>query len=325
MLGLLDHIEPECAELLSSAERIYAAASKQGSNEVEVAREYTRRLMQRYNGQRPTDIDCCALNIESDDATIPARFYSKKGGRQNANNPVVLFFHGGGWSVGDMLSYQPFVEALASQSGIDFISVDYRLAPEHKYPVAHADCFNAVRWVFENAPILGVDPTKIVLMGDSAGGGIAVSAALKCARTTLDIRPHALYLLYPFLDARNNHALYPSREQWGDGQYLIGRESLELASLWYTGQREAKRYPDLYPIADTDLSILPHTAIISARCDPLIDEARAFTERLMAADVSHQMIEIRGAIHGFLPFGSLEVARIARLWLSTNLQERLAL
>ena len=317
-----NQLAAECAVFLSNAAHIYLSVSQRETGDIQIARSYTQELMRRFAGAVPADIDCDVKQIETGSGPVVARYYAKRRLRAKAGNPLVIFFHGGGWSVGDAESYEPFVETLCSLSSVDFISVDFRLAPEHAYPTAHDNCYDAACWVFAHTKQLGVDPERIALMGDSAGAGIAVATSLRLCRLTHH-KPHSHYLLYPFLDARNNHQLYPSRMDWGDGEYFISRDGLELASLWYSGSAYANGCPELSPIAELDLSPLPHTTIVVAGCDPLLDEAKDFANRISRVGVSSEVREYAGAFHGFLPFGCLRLARDARQWLVNDLQKRL--
>ena len=145
----------------------------------------------------------------------------------------MLFFHGGGWSVGDIDTYDGFVRRLSAETGAHYLSVDFRRAPENKFPAAHDDCYRGRTLGLQRiAKRLGIDPARIGAMGDSAGGALATAVSWQIARQT-NYRVNSLYLLYPFLDLRDDHEAYPSRITFGDGNYLVGRAGLSAAKQWY--------------------------------------------------------------------------------------------
>ncbi len=233
---------------------------------------------------------------------VPMRIYRPAEMAQPA--PCVAFFHGGGWAMGDVESYHPLVDRLAAHSGALFMSVDYRLAPEHPFPAAFEDCLAATRWLLSNAVGLGCDPKRVMVMGDSAGGALAAAVAWALSRE----RPDALagqILLYPLLDIAQPHRAHSSRKQFGGGDYFLSLTDIDRAAEWYVPDPARRRDPLVSPLLEPDLSGLPKTRILTTGFDPLRDEGRLYARRLGDAGVpvSHHCAPT--TIHAFLSFRAL--------------------
>ena len=299
-------IDRQCADLLESAQGILAAILASESDPVAIGRRYTAELMKTFLGARADDVETRDFRIPRDSGEIPARFYR---GRHAADprGKLVLFFHGGGWSVGDVDTYDGFVRRLCAQTGARYLSVDFRRAPENKFPAAHEDCYEAALWAFDNCETLEIDPARTGAMGDSAGGALATAVSWQIARQT-KYRVNSLYLLYPFLDLRDDHEAYASRISFGDGNYLVGREGLSAARQWYLDEGIRAEDPLVSPMFIPDLESLPPTTIITAGHDPNLDEGKLFAEKLRRSGVRVNAAHFASAFHGFMPFGVLDVA-----------------
>ncbi|GAB4574682.1 MAG: alpha/beta hydrolase [Rhodothalassiaceae bacterium] len=237
--------------------------------------------------------------------------------------PLVLFFHGGGWAMGDLDSYHELVGDLCARSGVALLSVAYRLAPEHGFPEGLHDCIDSLIWAARHAAELGIDGRRIAVMGDSAGGNLAAAAAHNLHRGR-EVRLAAQYLVYPVLDISRPHTAYPSRMEWGGGGYLLDREAIDTTADWYLGGSTARRDdPDVSPMCIEDLSILPPTVLIAAGHDPLRSENEIFASRLGQAGVETCYRCYDGTIHAFLSFPQLGTARDARAWLARDMKSRL--
>lgn len=300
-------IDPQCARLLENAQGILAQILTSESDPVAIGRKYTTALMEAFLGAGANGVETRDLRIPSDSAQIPARFYRRSSTAADSGRKLVLFFHGGGWSVGDVDSYDGFVRRLCAETGADYLSVDFRRAPEHKFPAAHDDCYGAALWAFENHESLGIDPAGIGAMGDSAGAALATAVAWQIAGQTA-FRINSLYLLYPFLDLRDDHDAYASRISFGDGDYLVGRAGLSAAKQWYLNEGTSSEDPLVSPMFIPDLDSLPPTTIITTGHDPNLDEGRLFAEKLEQSGVRVSATHFASAFHGFLPFGVLDVA-----------------
>ncbi len=300
-------IDQQCANLLENARSILAGVLVSESDPVAIGRKYTIELMETFLGARANGVETRDLQIPTDSAEILARHYRRSHAAADSRGKLVLFFHGGGWSVGDIDSYDGFVRRLCAETGADYLSVDFRRAPEHKFPAAHDDCYAVALWAFENCEALGIDPTGIGAMGDSAGAALATAVAWQIARQT-SFRVNSLYLLYPFLDLRDDHEAYASRISFGDGNYLVGRAGLSAAKQWYLNEDTSTEDPLVSPIFIPDLESLPPTTVITTGYDPNLDEGKLFAEKLEQSGVRVSATHFGCAFHGFMPFGVLDVA-----------------
>lgn len=221
--------------------------------------------------------------------------------------PCVLFLHGGGWSVGDLDSYDGLVRALCAASGAAFLAVEYRLAPEQPFPAAFEDCVCAAHWLHAQAEALGLDRERLALMGDSAGGALAACTAF-ATREAISWR--AQMLVYPMLDVASPDLAYPSRQRYGDGRLLLPAAAIEAAARWYVGTDPAlRRDPRVSPMFIPALGQSPRTLLLSAALDPLADEATVFAQRLLAAGAACEHWVRADCIHAYLSFGVLAQAR----------------
>ena len=300
-------IDRQCANLLENAQSILAEILVSESDPVAIGRKYTVELMETFLGARANGVETRDFRILTGYREIPARFYRGSRAAADSKGKLVLFFHGGGWSVGDIDSYDGFVRRLCAETGAHYLSVDFRRAPEHKFPAAHEDCYQAALWAFENCEALGIDPARIGAMGDSAGAALATAVSWQIARQT-NYCVNSLYLLYPFLDLRDDHEAYASRISFGDGNYLVGRAGLSAAKQWYLKEDTPTEDPLVSPIFIPDLESLPTTTIITTGHDPNLDEGKLFAEKLKQSGVRVSATHFASAFHGFMPFGVLDVA-----------------
>jgi len=207
--------------------------------------------------------------------------------------PVLVYFHGGGWVIGDLETHDSTARKLAAASGVTVVSVDYRLAPEDPFPAAVDDCLAAVRWVVDNAGDLDVDPSRLAVGGDSAGGNLAAVAA---GRLRDDGVPVAFQLLvYPVTDGTMG---LPSYDENAEG-YFLTRDT--MAWFWdhYVGG-EHRTNPLASPLhaPDEALAGLPPALVITAEFDPLRDEGEAYAARLRDAGVPVESVRYDGLLHG---------------------------
>ncbi len=304
-------IDRQCAKLLENAQGILMEILASESDPVAIGRKYTVALMETFLGETANGVETRDIRIPTGYREIPARFYRGSPGAAadgaDSKAKLVLFFHGGGWSVGDVDSYDGFVQRLCAETGAHYLSVDFRRAPENKFPAAHEDCYQAALWAFENSEALGIDRERIGAMGDSAGAALATAVSWQIARQT-DYRVSSLYLLYPFLDLRDDHEAYASRISFGDGNYLVGRAGLTAAKQWYLDEDTPTEDPRVSPMFIPDLESLPPTTIITSGHDPNLDEGKLFAEKLEKSGVRVSATHFASAFHGFMPFGVLDVA-----------------
>jgi acetyl esterase len=228
--------------------------------------------------------------------------------RQGEKLPAIVYLHGGGWSLGSLATYEPFVRALANATGQIVIWVEYRLAPEAPYPAALDDTLAAWRWVQANTRELGADPARISIGGDSAGGNLAAAATL-VLRGENGIQPWRQLLLYPCLDMSASLA---SHRKLADG-YLLTAPLYAWYRDNYAPQRVSRDHWTLSPLFADDLSHLPPAILLYAGFDPLRDEAVAYAMKLTLADVPVEPLYFADMIHGFLTMGGAIPAAQAAL------------
>jgi acetyl esterase len=237
---------------------------------------------------------------------LPGRLYvpSAKAEGTPAGEPLLLFFHGGGWVYGDLDSHDAVCRFLAERSGVQVLAVDYRLGPEHPFPAAYDDAVAAYRWVVDNAPSLGVDPQRLAVGGDSAGGNLAAVTALAAAEQGL---PLAFQLLvYPVTDVTQRR---PSRELFETGYYLNG-EFLDRSLELYVPDEAQHADPRVSPLLGDVPAGLAPAYVATAGFDPLRDEGEVYARRLAEAGVEVDLRRFPDQIHGFL--NMVGVGRSAR-------------
>lgn len=220
---------------------------------------------------------------------IPLRLFDPRPSR--AASPVVLFLHGGGFVLGDVAGYAAPCSAIAEMLDLPVVAVDYRLAPEHPWPAAPDDCEAAARFIADRAK-LGFAVEGLVLIGDSAGGGLAAVTAMALRDRPAAVPTLALCTLYPVADQRSEH---PSYERFAEG-HLLRREDMRWFLDAYGADRAHWRAS---PLAGR-LEDLPPTVVATAALDPLRDEGRALAAALASAGVPTAFYEAKGMVHGFL-------------------------
>ncbi len=228
---------------------------------------------------------------------IPVRIYTPA---VSGPVPVLVFYHGGGWVIGNLDSHDGICRQLANAVGCVVVSVDYRLAPEHPFPAAAEDAYAAARWVVAHAASLGGDPARVAVGGDSAGGNLAAVVALMARDRG---GPPLVYqlLIYPVVDAPGDRASYRDNAEG----YLLTASSMHWFWNHYHAGNVAERHPYACPVRAEDLRGLPPAHVITAEYDPLRDEAEEHAERLRAASVPVTLTRYDGMIHGFFGMSAL--------------------
>ena len=234
---------------------------------------------------------------------IPVRIYrpvADQDADHDAVTPVVVFFHGGGFSICNIAVYDNFCRDLAHSTGATVVSVEYRLAPETPYPGGLNDAYAVTSWVSSHAAELRVDPARLAVAGDSSGGNFAAVVSLMARDRAAQGSPSpaiALQLLiYPSVDIREDG--YPSREENATGFFLTAKHMAWFHEQYVQGADVADPY--MSPINAPDLSGLPRACVVTAEHDPLRDEGDAYAARLAAAGVAVEHLPVPGMFHGFL-------------------------
>lgn len=273
----------------------------------QVGPERARAVMRRvgpafiFGERRPVD------SVRDDTvAGVRVRRYAPAGARDG----VIVYFHGGGWVVGDLDSHDHVCRALSLEAGREVVAVDYRLAPEHREPAALEDCLAVTR-------ALAGAHRRVAVAGDSAGGGLAAVVAQRLAAEERILA--AQLLIYPVTDCG---AESPSYETWAAGP-LLTRATMRYFINEYVPEVSRRQHPDVSPLRATSLTGLPPTRVVLAECDVLHDEGRAYADALAAAGVRVEVDEVPGFVHGFLNLQGLDEARTclqrAARWLSDQL------
>lgn len=245
------------------------------------------------------------LNICGPRGDIALRCYTPR--LSDAPLPVLLWYHGGGFVLGGLNSYDALCRKLAQLSDCIVVAVDYRLAPEHKFPAAVEDCFAALDWAAEHADGLGGDLRRIAVAGDSAGGNLAAVCAL-LAREADHPKLAFQLLVYPCTASRPDSG---SHHRFADG-YLLTRKSILWFYQHYLGDENDSRDFRYAPLLTEDLSDLPPALVIVADHDPLYDEGVAYAKRLRAAGNSVELADYPGMVHAFYSMsGAVDAARDA--------------
>ena len=270
------------------------------------ARTMRRRLAAIFGG---TPVTVGAVrDIELDPAesggpvALRARHYvpAEPGGP----HPLLVFFHGGGFLYGDLDTHDAVCRALCRHGGAQVLAVDYRLAPEHRFPAAVEDARAGLRWALQNAGRLGADPARVGVGGDSAGGNLAAVTALLAARD--DGPPPAIQLLiYPATDSTTGRR---SRELFGEG-FLLTRAQMDWFEDNYLGEEHAHtRDPRASPLLADDLSGLAPALVVTAAFDPLRDEGEDYAKALLAAGTPATLRRFPGMTHAFVSFAGVSRA-----------------
>lgn len=234
------------------------------------------------------------------DGPVALRAYRPAGAGKDEMLPALVFFHGGGWTIGDLDTHDVVCRQLANGARCAVFSVDYRLAPENPFPAAVDDCMAATAFVSKNSVSLGIDRKRIAVGGDSAGGNLAAVVSI-LARDAGGPAIAFQLLIYPATDQRGG---FPSHERNGKG-YLLTRESMDFFRACYLPRREDWSDWRASPLLAKDLSRLPPAFVLTAGFDPLVDEGRAYAERLAREGVKVEYREYEGMVHGFVLMGGV--------------------
>ena len=237
------------------------------------------------------------LQAEGPQGAIPLRLYRPAGAGAGAL-PVLVYFHGGGWVIGDLETHGVVCRTLCAGSGCAVVAVDYRMGPEHRFPAAVDDTHAAVRWVRAQGAALGLDGSRLAIGGDSAGGNLAAVTAI-AMRQAGEAPARLQLLIYPATDMR---AVAPSHTTNGQG-YVLTSDTI----AWFRGHyiADAAQWADwrASPLLADDLSHLPPALVLTAGFDPLRDEGRQYADALSAAGVATQYVCFERQIHGFITTG----------------------
>lgn len=283
-------------------------------NELSVPEARQATVMQIPRRRQPVPVaSVMDRTIPGPAGELPIRIYTPEG---PGPFPALVYFHGGGFVVGSLASGDPTCRALCHGASCVVVSVEYRLAPEHKFPAATDDCLVATRWLAAHAAELNADPARLAVAGESSGGNLAAVTALRL-RDEGGPALRGQLLIYPVADYHTPPT--PSYIANADG-YLLTRAMMVWFWGHYLSDAGEANHPHAAPLRAPDLSGLPAALVITAEFDPLRDEGERYAERLQQAGVPTQLARYDGMIHGFLLLSELfdegrQAMEEAILWL----------
>jgi len=222
--------------------------------------------------------------------------------------PILAFFHGGGWVTGDLDTHDSACRGLANRASCLVVAVDFRCAPEHRFPAPLEDCWAAVEWLGREGAELGGDPARLALCGDSAGGNLAAAGAVR-ARDRGGPPIAAQLLVYPVLDCNLETPSYLAKATG----YGLTRDSMRWYWEQYLGEGGDGLSPEASPLRTGDLAGLPPALVVTCEHDPLHDEGVAYARRLAAAGVRVEQIDEAGMIHGYFRMPAV-IGRSRKSW-----------
>jgi acetyl esterase len=304
--------------MLAGAERTGAGslARRAAGEDPEDARENSRSEAIAFAG-RPTRVGAVRdLRVEGGAGSLAARHYVPA--EPGAPHPLLVYLHGGGWTTGDLDTHDEPCRLLCRHAGVHVVAVDYRLAPEHKFPAAVEDAGAALRWAQAKAGRLGADPSRVAIGGDSAGANLAAVASREAEQ------PPALQLLiYPPMDLTGGTR---SRELFAEGFFLTRERREWFDENYFGGTGADPADPRLSPLLAPDLTGLPPSIVATGAFDPLRDEGEAYAAALGAAGVPVALRRAPGLVHGFVNMtGINHAARDAVLGVAGMTRAALAL
>ena len=240
------------------------------------------------------------LQADGPHGPIPLRLYRPLGSAASALLPVLVYYHGGGWTIGDLDTHDSLCRELCNGAGCAVVAVDYRMGPEHRFPAAVDDVLAATRWVRREAAALGVDAQRLAVGGDSAGGNLAAVVAI-AARDAGDLPVAWQLLIYPATDMRRIH---PSHTTNGQG-YVLTRDTIGYFHDHYIADAAQDLDWRASPLLREDLAGLPPALVLTAGYDPLRDEGLDYARALTAAGNRASYVCFERQIHGFITMGRL--------------------
>ncbi|MBR0871054.1 alpha/beta hydrolase [Bradyrhizobium tropiciagri] len=263
------------------------------------AREYYRAARVVSNPEPPALESSKPIAIPAPHGSIPARIYTPKTLRKNDGlAPCLVFLHGGGWVIGDLDTHEVVCQKLAHEGELIVISVDYRLAPEHRFPAAVDDSITATQWVAAHARELGIDAARIVVGGDSAGGNLATVVALAARDSGLKLAGQLL--IYPATELARTHASHREPET----SVLLTHTVIPWFAAHYLGDADSTDWR-ASPARAKSLAGLPPAYVLTAGADPLRDEGDEYAKLLGDAGVAVTYRHFPGQFHGFFTMGKL--------------------
>ena len=286
------YIDPQIAPIL---ERMLAVMTERGPMGSVPPAEMRKRFNEDVSGwnlELPDIYNTEDFDIECEAGRIPVRIYDPV--EREKQLPCLIFIHGGGWVVGDLDTNERTMRLLALKSGIRVLSVDYPLAPENKFPTGLDACVAVTRWIRENAPQWGIDPTQLAIGGDSAGGNLALATALDLRNAGENWLKLGL-MIYPALSPNTDTE---SHRDFGQGEYGLGTDAMHFFWREYLADETQMSDPRANPLL-ADMHSLPPMYIVTGGLDALTDDSRSLDQKLKESGIEVDHQHYPGMIHGF--------------------------
>lgn len=293
--------DPQVIDLLEQMKQMDAPAIH--TLEPEQAREMIKLMTPKGDVEEVGSVEDRA--IPGPDGEIPIRIYKPINSR-STSLPILVFYHGGGWVVGDLDSHDAMCRSFTNGAECIVVSVDYRLAPEHKFPAAVDDSFAAFEWVYNHAEEIGGDSSHIAVAGDSAGGNLAAVVAIKVKESQILKLTYQL-LIYPTTGVGHTS----SYVEFGEKDLIIPNEAITWYREHYWNDPSDENHPYYSVYSYKDVSGLAPAMIITAQCDPTLDDGKLYAEKLKAAGVDVEYRKYPGMIHGFMAMEGLDKGKQA--------------
>lgn len=286
-------LDPESQRLID----LMVAANRPAWNTLspQAARDLYLSLRPAAQGPRPAEARVVDRTIPGLAGELAVRIYRPASAPADAKLPCLVYAHGGGWVFGNLDSHDVLCAQFALEAGIAVFAIDYRLAPEARFPGAFDDVVAGLRWVAANGGSIGIDPTRLAVGGDSAGGNLAAAVSI-WARDSGGPKLRLQLLAYPVTDAVGRAESY---RRYEDG-YGLNAATMEWFFDHYTPDKAHRGDWRVSPLRATSLSGLPPALVITAGYDPLRDEGRAYAFRLHQEGTQADLVEFGGMLHGFL-------------------------
>lgn len=310
-------LDPQMAAVLARQRELAGGASTGDRNPRELRVAY-RQERQYWNADRPELTRVRDTTVPGPAGAVPVRLYYPN---DQVLLPGVVYLHGGGWVVGDLESHDKIMRLLALDSAAVVIGVDYRLAPEHKFPIPIEEALAVVRYLIDQGRGWGIDPARLAIAGDSAGAHLSLAACLLTRREGISpLRAAALY--YGVFGLRDS----PSRRKFGNND-----DGLTEADMKFYAECLLRGPEDLddpcFDLLRNDLSGLPPQYVLAAGLDPLLDDSLLLADLLEVAGIERELVTYPGVLHGFLHYSrmldaSRRAIRDSALWLRQRLAER---
>lgn len=293
-------MDPHIKAMLDAADAAAAGQTAPPLDAIppEMIRAGYRMQRQAQNLNAPKDVTATDIKVDGAEGPIPARLYVPA--NAPAVTPCLVYYHGGGFAIGDLETHDGHCRRMAAYAGIRVLAIDYRLAPEHPFPAGHDDCLAATKWAFDHAAEIGVDPARIAVGGCSAGGNLAASISVDMKN---DPRRRIAFqlLLYP--------GIWPD-EETQSRKDLDGPVLTKAAIAWFDKCLAALGHPQAHRamLGRADVTGTPPALVVTAGYDPLKDEGRDFAARPNAAGVKATHKEYPDMVHDFLIMGDVSPA-----------------